>query len=126
MNGMGTSEECAAAAALAFRHICDVWLFTLFAIFLLSREASNSILHFLADIFDLANSSVGEQFIPIRDSVIIPRGASITRILVASLTGALLKSRVDVNNVKGCDSWGTAHMMLKFHGVESILRIEVV
>ena len=73
-----------------------VWLFTLFAIFLLSREASNSILHFLADIFDLANSSVGEQFIPIRDSVIIPRGASITRILVASLTGALPKSRVDV------------------------------
>ncbi|KAL2961479.1 hypothetical protein AAZX31_17G092200 [Glycine max] len=60
------------------------------------REASNSILHFLADIFDLANSSVGEQFIPIRDSVIIPRGASITRILVASLTGALPKSRVDV------------------------------
>jgi len=53
-------------------------------------------LHFLADIFDLANSSVGEQFIPIRDSVIIPRGASITRILVASLTGALPKSRVDV------------------------------
>ncbi|KAG5153695.1 hypothetical protein JHK82_011664 [Glycine max] len=63
---------------------------------LASREASNSILHFLADIFDLANSSVGEQFIPIRDSVIIPRGASITRILVASLTGALPKSRVDV------------------------------
>ncbi|QCD80913.1 transportin MOS14 [Vigna unguiculata] len=60
------------------------------------REASNSILHFLADIFDLANSSVGEQFIPIRDGVIIPRGASITRILVASLTGALPKSRVDV------------------------------
>lgn len=23
MNGMGTSEECAAVAALAFRHICD-------------------------------------------------------------------------------------------------------
>jgi len=23
MNGMGTSEDCAAAAALAFRHICD-------------------------------------------------------------------------------------------------------
>ncbi|XP_061360280.1 transportin MOS14 isoform X2 [Gastrolobium bilobum] len=60
------------------------------------REASNSILHFLADIFDLANSTAGEQFIPIRDSIIIPRGASITRILVASLTGALPKSRVDV------------------------------
>ncbi|XLS78706.1 hypothetical protein HN51_062931 [Arachis hypogaea] len=60
------------------------------------REASKSILHFLADIFDLANSALGEQFIPIRDGVIIPRGASITRILVASLTGALPKSRVDV------------------------------
>ncbi|XP_027333975.1 transportin MOS14 isoform X2 [Abrus precatorius] len=60
------------------------------------REASNSILHFLADIFDLGNSSVGEKFIPIRDSVISPRGASITRILIASLTGALPKSRVDV------------------------------
>ncbi|XP_057419400.1 transportin MOS14 [Lotus japonicus] len=60
------------------------------------REASNSILHFLADIFDLGNSTVGEQFIPYRDSVIIPRGPSITRILIASLTGALPKSRVDV------------------------------
>ncbi|XP_054805645.1 transportin MOS14 isoform X2 [Prosopis cineraria] len=60
------------------------------------REASNSILHFLADIFDLANSAVGEPFIPIRDSIIIPRGATITRILIASLTGALPKSRVDV------------------------------
>jgi transportin-3 len=39
---------------------------------------------------------MGEQFIPIRDSIIIPRGASITRILVASLTGALPKSRVEV------------------------------
>ena len=77
-------------------HFYLVWLFTLFAVFLLCREASNSILHFLADIFDLANSSMGELFIPIRDSVIIPRGASITRILVASLTGALPKSRVDV------------------------------
>ncbi|OIW00111.1 hypothetical protein TanjilG_29101 [Lupinus angustifolius] len=60
------------------------------------REASNSILHFLADIFDLAKSSTGEQFLPIRDSIIIPRGSTITRILVASLTGALPKSRVDV------------------------------
>ncbi|WJX88566.1 Transportin mos14 [Trifolium repens] len=60
------------------------------------REASNSILHFFSDIFDLANSTMGEQFIPIRDSIIIPRGASITRILVASLTGALPKSRVEV------------------------------
>ncbi|KAJ6882128.1 transportin MOS14-like [Populus alba x Populus x berolinensis] len=59
------------------------------------REASNSILTFLSDIFDLAKSSMGEQYLTIRDSVIIPRGASITRILVASLTGALPSSRLE-------------------------------
>ncbi|XP_050223263.1 transportin MOS14 isoform X2 [Mercurialis annua] len=59
------------------------------------REASNSILTFLSDIFDLAKSSVGEHFISVRDSVIIPRGPSITRILVASLTGALPSSRLE-------------------------------
>ncbi|TYJ25890.1 hypothetical protein E1A91_A07G079800v1 [Gossypium mustelinum] len=59
------------------------------------REASNSILTFLSDIFDLAKSSKGEQFLSIRDSVIIPRGATITRILVASLTGALPSSRLE-------------------------------
>ena len=57
------------------------------------RQASNSILAFLSDVFDLAKSSKGEQYLPIRDSVIIPRGASITRILIASLTGALPSSR---------------------------------
>lgn len=50
----------------------------------------------MADIFDLANSAVGEPFVPIRNSVILPRGATITRILIASLTGALPKSRVEV------------------------------
>ncbi|XP_015581100.1 transportin MOS14 [Ricinus communis] len=59
------------------------------------REASNSILTFLSDIFDLAKSSVGEHYLSVRDSVIIPRGASITRILVASLTGALPSSRIE-------------------------------
>ncbi|KAF2316021.1 hypothetical protein GH714_040816 [Hevea brasiliensis] len=59
------------------------------------REASKSILTFLSDIFDIAKSSGGEQYLSIRDSVIIPRGASITRILVASLTGALPSSRLE-------------------------------
>lgn len=63
--------------------------------FLLCREASNSILTFLSDIFDLAKSTKGEEFISIRDSVIIPRGARITRILIASLTGALPSSRLE-------------------------------
>ncbi|CAK9184734.1 unnamed protein product [Ilex paraguariensis] len=59
------------------------------------REASNSILTFLSDLFDLANSSQGEPYLSIRDNIIIPRGAAITRILVASLTGALPSSRLE-------------------------------
>lgn len=59
------------------------------------REASNSILSFLSDIFDLGKSSQGQQFVSVRDSVIVPRGASITRILVAALTGALPNSRLE-------------------------------
>ncbi|KAL9375248.1 hypothetical protein Peur_032127 [Populus x canadensis] len=59
------------------------------------REASNSILTFLSDVFDLAKSTMGEQYLTIRDDVIIPRGVTITRILVASLTGALPSSRLE-------------------------------
>ncbi|KAK9278154.1 hypothetical protein L1049_027713 [Liquidambar formosana] len=59
------------------------------------REASNSILSFLSDIFDLGNSSHGEQYRSIRDAVVIPRGVNITRILIASLTGALPSSRLE-------------------------------
>ncbi|GMH21453.1 hypothetical protein Nepgr_023295 [Nepenthes gracilis] len=59
------------------------------------REASNSILSFLTDVFDLAHSPEGMQYHPIRDSIIIPRGAAITRILIASLTGALPSSRFE-------------------------------
>ncbi|KAE8668023.1 germin-like protein subfamily T member 2-like [Hibiscus syriacus] len=59
------------------------------------REASNSVLTFLSDIFDLAKSSKGQQYLSIRDSLIIPRGATITRILVAALTGALPNSRLE-------------------------------
>ncbi|XP_047968698.1 transportin MOS14 isoform X1 [Salvia hispanica] len=59
------------------------------------REASNSILNFLSDVFDLANSTHGKPYVPIRDNVIIPRGAVITRVLVAALTGALPSSRLE-------------------------------
>ncbi|KAL2539507.1 ARM repeat superfamily protein [Abeliophyllum distichum] len=59
------------------------------------REASKSILNFLSDVFDLANSSQGKGYLSIRDSVIIPRGAIITRLLVAALTGALPSSRLE-------------------------------
>ncbi|CAA0826639.1 ARM repeat superfamily protein [Striga hermonthica] len=59
------------------------------------REASNSILNFLSDVFDIANSSQGKPYTSIRDNVIFPRGAAITRILVAALTGALPSSRLE-------------------------------
>ncbi|KAK6924921.1 hypothetical protein RJ641_009247, partial [Dillenia turbinata] len=59
------------------------------------REATNSILTILSDIFDLAKSNTGEQFLPIRGSMIVPRGANVTRILVASITGALPSSRLE-------------------------------
>ncbi|KAF8399370.1 hypothetical protein HHK36_015235 [Tetracentron sinense] len=60
------------------------------------REACISILTFLSDSFDLANSSRGDQYQSIRDSVILPRGSNLTRILIASLTGALPSSRLEV------------------------------
>ncbi|XP_022134835.1 transportin MOS14 [Momordica charantia] len=59
------------------------------------REASNSILTFLADVFDLANSSKSEQYISRRDAIVMPRGHIILRILVAALTGALPSSRLE-------------------------------
>ncbi|KAG5230070.1 transportin [Salix suchowensis] len=62
----------------------------------LFKEASISILTFLSDIFDLAQSTVGEQYLTIRESVIIPRGVTIARIFVASLTGAILSSLLEM------------------------------
>lgn len=59
------------------------------------RDACRSILTYLSDVFDLGNSSNGEKYRSITDSVVFPRGSSITRILIASLTGALPSSRVD-------------------------------
>ncbi|XP_023641358.1 transportin MOS14 isoform X2 [Capsella rubella] len=59
------------------------------------REACHSILTFLSDIFDLEKSVNEEQFVLIRDNIIVPRGPTITRILIASLAGALPSSRLD-------------------------------
>lgn len=73
------------------------WVVTYFwcSLFYSCREASVSILSFLSDVFDLTNSREGVQYQPIRDSVIIPRGAAITRILIASLAGALPNNRFE-------------------------------
>nr|XP_010906804.1 transportin MOS14 isoform X1 [Elaeis guineensis] len=59
------------------------------------RDACKSILTFLSDVFDLANCSAGEKYQSIINGVILPRGASLTRILIASLTGALPSSRLE-------------------------------
>ncbi|KAF3340567.1 transportin-3 isoform X1 [Carex littledalei] len=59
------------------------------------REACKSILSFLSDVVDLANSPEGEKYISIINNVILPRGAILTRILIAALTGALPSSRLE-------------------------------
>ncbi|RZC80045.1 hypothetical protein C5167_042621 [Papaver somniferum] len=60
------------------------------------REACSSILTFLSDVFDISNSSRGEQYKSTRDTIVVPRGPSLSRILIASLTGALPSSRLEV------------------------------
>lgn len=62
---------------------------------LIYRDACKSILNFLSDVFDLANSSAGEVYRPVINDIIVPRGATLTRILIASLAGALPSSRLE-------------------------------
>lgn len=70
---------------------------------LCNREACKSILSFLSDVFDLAKSSEGEKYRELINTVILQRGAVLTRIMVASLTGALPSSRLEeVHNMIVC------------------------
>lgn len=59
------------------------------------REACRSILTFLNDIFDVATSIGGKQYRSVIDNVMFPRAASLTRILIGSLAGALPESRLE-------------------------------
>ncbi|KAH7662701.1 transportin-3 protein [Dioscorea alata] len=59
------------------------------------REACKSILTFLADMFNRASSAAGEKHRPIVDKVVLPRGATLTRLLIASFTGALPPARLE-------------------------------
>ncbi|KAJ6293972.1 hypothetical protein OIU76_022115 [Salix suchowensis] len=45
---------------------------------------------------EVIKSTVGEQYLTIRESVIIPQGVTIARIFVASLTGAILSSLLEM------------------------------
>ncbi len=70
---------------------------------LCNREACKSILSFLSDVFDLAKSPEGEKYRELINTVILQRGAVLTRIMVASLTGALPSSRLEeVHNMIVC------------------------
>ncbi|KAL6641081.1 hypothetical protein ACP70R_019262 [Stipagrostis hirtigluma subsp. patula] len=59
------------------------------------REACKSILSFLSDVFDLANSSEGVNYRETINTIVVQRGATLTRIMIASLTGALPSGRLE-------------------------------
>jgi hypothetical protein len=61
---------------------------------LLNREACKSILNFLSDIFDLSNSSEG-KYRELINAIVLQRGATLTRIMIAALTGALPSGRLE-------------------------------
>ncbi|CAL9206600.1 unnamed protein product [Musa hybrid cultivar] len=99
------ADDCFLLASRCIRYCPD--LFVLSSIFpslidcsmvgitIQHRDACKSLLNFLSDVFDLANSSAGEKYQSIINGTIIPRGATLTRILIASLTGALPSSRLE-------------------------------
>jgi transportin-3 len=58
------------------------------------REACRSILTFFQDVLDLPTSHAGRQYRSAVDAVFLPRGATLTRILLAALVGALPESRL--------------------------------
>ncbi|CAN6310792.1 unnamed protein product [Urochloa humidicola] len=59
------------------------------------REACKSILSFLSDVFDLPNSSDGGNYRDFINTIVLQRGATLTRIMIAALTGALPSGRLE-------------------------------
>ncbi|KAM0892616.1 hypothetical protein ACQ4PT_025616 [Festuca glaucescens] len=59
------------------------------------REACKSILCFLSDTFDLAKSPEGEKYRELINTIVLQRGATLTRVMIASLTGALPSGRLE-------------------------------
>jgi len=50
---------------------------------------------FLSDVIDLPNSSDGGQYREVINTIILQRGATLTRIMIAALTGALPSGRLE-------------------------------
>ncbi|KAL6883266.1 hypothetical protein ACP4OV_010680 [Aristida adscensionis] len=59
------------------------------------REACKSILSFLSDVFDLPNSTEGANYREHINIIVLQRGATLTRIMIAALTGALPSGRLE-------------------------------
>ncbi|KAH9568191.1 hypothetical protein CY35_03G065200 [Sphagnum magellanicum] len=59
------------------------------------REACRSILTFFQDVFELRKSHAGKQYRAAVDAALMPRGATLTRVLIAALVGALPESRLE-------------------------------
>jgi transportin-3 len=82
------------------------------------REACRSILTFFQDVFELRKSHAGKQYRAVVDAALMPRGATLTRVLIAALVGALPESRLEeVLHLL----WDLC--MLNFHGVQKFLAI---
>lgn len=62
---------------------------------LCNREACKSILSFLSDVFDLPNSSDGGNYREFINTIVLQRGATLTRIMIAAITGALPSGRLE-------------------------------
>lgn len=58
------------------------------------REACRSILTFFQDILDVPTTFTGKHYGGAVDAVFLPRGATLTRILLAASAGALPESRL--------------------------------
>jgi len=58
------------------------------------REACRSILTFFQDVLDLPTTFTGKHYRTAVDTVFLPRGATLTRVLLAALVGALPESRL--------------------------------
>ena len=61
---------------------------------ILCREACRSILTFFQDVLDLPTTHTGKQYRSAVDAVFLPRGTTLTRVLLAALVGALPESRL--------------------------------
>nr|CAB3499380.1 unnamed protein product [Digitaria exilis] len=59
------------------------------------REACKSILSFLSDVIDLTNSPDGENYREFINTIVLQRGATLTRIMIAAITGALPSGRLE-------------------------------